>query len=612
MYTFKRNQYSFYKFLRNFNIISNAIQYKWINFITCALIFIIFLFYNFDISKINSYNNIIFFDTSTKVNFVYESLLKSNIFYEFFLLKKNAPYEFFIVEISILNNIKAATYISLFEIFFIFIFLIFIVFIIFYSTYSINNNKNFLIICQFILNNIIIIYFLLLLSYVNLQLSDNVFNYHFGNYTFYQSYNYTKSQNFFKIIIVFINIIFLYVLKNFVKKKNIKNFEFILFLPFISFGIIFLLNSNDFIIFYIATEILALSLYSWIGTFRESKFATEAAIKYFIMGSFSSGLLIFGISFIYGFTGSLNFFDINVYLNYFCSFFTINKNDIVPIFYNLNEKIFIFSIILILVAFIFKVGAAPFHLWVADVYGGSSLIVTMFLSIIPKLVYSFIIMKLFLSLFLNYLTVLEFLFLGVGLSSMLLGLMGAFYQIKFKRLIAYSAIFNGGLIFLGILSANEFVVVLFLIIYSILLLNVFITLIFLWNKETNSPLNKITNFSNLINNNLIISIVIGFSLLSMAGLPPLIGFFSKFIILNNLFYNNYLLSGILFGLLSIIGSFYYLRLLKIIFFDKNSFFILILNSDFILAFLIAFTFLLNIFSIFFITKFNNIILYLIF
>lgn len=372
---------------------------------------------------------------------------------------------------------------------------------------------------------------------------------------------------FFKFLLTITLFFFFLLSKKYVSVEKFKNYEFILILLFSIFGMFFLISANDFLIFYLALELQSLCLFVLAAYKRFSNFSIEAGLKYFILGGFSSGLLLFGISLIYGTTGLTNFDDLALFFFYF---FDLQNKD--------QNLFFIFLIFIgfffILISLFFKLGVAPFHSWIVDVYEGAPTIITAYFSIVTKISLILIFFR-FIQTFFLFLPISFYqnIFLFCGILSIFIGTFGAILQTKIKRMLAFSTITHVGFIILGFstLSFNGmFSVLFYLITYIVLSFSIFCSIIALRNWSTNNQLKNIMDLKNLINTNFLIGFVFILTLFSLAGIPPLIGFFSKFFIfLALLEQENYLI--VCFALIfSVIGAFYYIRLVKIILFNNNN------------------------------------------
>jgi len=325
-------------------------------------------------------------------------------------------------------------------------------------------------------------------------------------------------------------IIFQLLSLKFFQFEKFQLFEFSFLILFSLLGICFLISSNNFFTFYLALELQSFCFYILSAMRRYSNLSVEAALKYFILGAFSSSVFLFGSSLIYGALGTLNFSDIQVLLSSYHSFYE-------------TDKLVVVGSLFILVGFLFKIGSVPFHFWIADVYEGSPLITTSFFAIVPKISFSFVLFFIYSFTFsaLSYLLVDILMF--SALSSISLGILYALYQTKIKRLIAYSAITHVGYILFALFqgSVEGFqALFIYFFIYIMTSFNLFCLLLIFRQSKTFYKLRKLVDFSFLLKSNYILSVMFVFILLSLAGIPPLAGFFGKFMVfLSVIQFNNY-------------------------------------------------------------------------
>jgi len=381
--------------------------------------------------------------------------------------------------------------------------------------------------------------------------------------------------------------------RNYFIYEKIHIYEYPLLILLSVEGSLLLLMSYDLFVIYLALELQNLCFYVLASIKRYSSFSTEAGLKYFLLGAFSSSLFLFGISIIYGIFGTLNLFDI---------YFLLEFNQV-------YSPLFFISVFFLISGLIFKLGGAPFHWWIPDVYSGSPTIVTMFFSLMPKLVYTFIFFKLFFLFFWFDYNYLNFFFVIVGLLSIIIGMVNAMYQYRLKRFLAYSAVANVGYLFLSfsLLSFHGFFSSIFFIISY--MVSVCLIFMFLLSYRKYEFYEFVDSFelSVLPNYNVFISILISLVFLSFAGVPPLIGFFGKFIVFLSLIieYNYILLFVVL--LLSIVSGYYYLRVVRFIFFTVVTDNSLVFTTAALLPFI-----LLSLFSLFFMFFFDFICEFLFF
>jgi len=333
----------------------------------------------------------------------------------------------------------------------------------------------------------------------------------------------------------------------------LQSFEFSFLILLSSLGFVLLILSFDLILFYIAIEIQSISFYILSCFKKNSVFSTEASLKYFILGSLASALFLFGCSLIYGITGTINF------------------KDLTSIFINFDDQsLLVISSLCILSSIFFKLAVAPFHFWSPDVYEGSPTIVTAFFSIVPKLGIFVIFIRFFNNIFYDLSNLMYWWSTYIslcGFLSIFIGSVVAIKQTRIKRLLAYSAISHMGYILIGLIASNiEGIQSVFFYLIVYIITNIGIWGIILGIKK----FKFISELKNLflINPFLVFTLLINF--FSLSGVPPLIGFSAKlFVFISTIESNLYII--LLFSIfLSIISTFYYLRLIKIITFEKNN------------------------------------------
>jgi proton-translocating NADH-quinone oxidoreductase, chain N len=362
-------------------------------------------------------------------------------------------------------------------------------------------------------------------------------------------------------IILFSSIIVLLMSFDYYKDEKITAYEYSILIMLAALGLILLISSYDFLALYLAIELQSLTLYVLATFKRNSEFSTEAGLKYFILGALSSGILLFGISLIYGLTGSTNYETINHLL--------------IGVSLENNENLIGLSIgiLFIAVALLFKLAAAPFHMWAPDVYEGSPTIVTAFFAIVPKIGILSVFITIFLETFYGLINQWQHIVIFCAITSMIIGAIGAVTQKKFKRLLAYSAIGHIGYILIGIASATPEGVqglLLYIIVYIIMSINIFSLYLSLYDKNTSIKIKNISELSGLSKENGILAITLAIAVLSMAGIPPLAGFASKFYIFLAAIESSMYVLAVIGVLTSVIAAVYYIRLIKIMYFENTS------------------------------------------
>lgn len=317
-------------------------------------------------------------------------------------------------------------------------------------------------------------------------------------------------------------------------------------------GMMILISSGDFITFYLGLELLSLPLYSLI-IMNKNYISSEAAMKFFVMGSIASGLFLFGVSMVYGLTGLIELKGIN---------YLITEGDIFSQIGVLYGLVFIFA------GLVFKFGAVPFHMWVPDVYEGAPIPVTLFIGTVPKIAALGMAYRLLSDTFSYVTNEIEFLCVISGVLSLLVGNIFALTQVNIKRLLGYSAIAHVGFIFFAFIgsNSNNFSIAMFYVfIYVFSSLGAFAVVIALSSKLKEAQF--IFNFNGVGIAYPIFGLVMAIFLFSLAGIPPTAGFYAKFFVLKNLISYGYIELVIFILLLSVIGAYYYLKIIKAMFFD---------------------------------------------
>jgi NADH-quinone oxidoreductase subunit N len=355
------------------------------------------------------------------------------------------------------------------------------------------------------------------------------------------------------------------------KKENINYFEYVILLMFSTIGLMFFVSSYDLVSMYFALEVQSLSFYILASIKKDSAFSVESGLKYFIIGAFSSGLLLFGISLIYGLAGTTNFENLS---KLFIGFNCLTSLDGLNFFINSLENRLVLGIIFILVGLLFKLTAVPFHMWAPDVYEGAPTPVSMLFASVPKIGVFIMLIKICFFIFYDIIFLWQFICLICALLSIVIGTLATLNQYKIKRFLAYSSISHVGFLLLGLsVGTIEGIqsLLFYLILYTVMALNVWSIVLSLEIQDKNHKrLKYITDLQGLIQSNPVLGYFFLINMFSMSGIPPLAGFFSKayifFAALEGSL-NILVIIGILF---SIISAFYYIRFIKIIFFDTSN------------------------------------------
>ena len=376
----------------------------------------------------------------------------------------------------------------------------------------------------------------------------------------YEIYDTSIFSTLFKIFLTSLLIIIFYFSYSYLETYKKYKSEYFMIMIFALLGMMIMVSANHLLILYLGIELLSLSLYTIIAYNRESVFSAEAAIKYYILGAMSSGFLLFGISLMYGLTGSLLYNDIST---------IISQINISPDNYSTSHIGLIFSLTFILISIAFKFGAAPFHMWIPDVYQGSMTPTTLMLSTLPKVAIFLILLKLTNSIFIELQIYWSDMVLVLAIVSILIGSVVAIVQTNIKRLLAYSTIANVGFILLGIYTGpnSGFNAALFyMITYTLFTTAMFGLLCEI--KHGTKSVEDIADLSGLNYKYPALAATILVIMLSMIGIPPFLGFYAKFYIIQSLILTNNVYIAVFAVIMTVIGSFYYLRVIKVIYFDN--------------------------------------------
>ena len=338
-------------------------------------------------------------------------------------------------------------------------------------------------------------------------------------------------------------------LKSQVEDKML-DYEFSQLILLSTLGMMLLVGSGDLIMLYLVIELLGLSFYVLASIKRHSQHSTEAGLKYFLLGALSSGLLLFGMALVYAFTGATSFVAISEFL-----------------WYSSSSTEILIGVTFIIIALLFKLAAAPFHMWAPDVYEGSPTIVTAFFAIVPKIGTLGVLILLLTGPFLSLFNELQPIILFSACLSLIVGSVGALNQAKMKRLLAYSAISHIGFLLVGLLPNSLLGIhacFVYICLYIVMSFNTFAFVLANFRHG-----NFITQLSGLSRQNPILAFTFAFTLLSIAGVPPLAGFYSKYLVLLQAVNNEFFGVALIGIICSCIAGFYYLRIIRWMFFKHD-------------------------------------------
>ncbi|RID99614.1 NADH-quinone oxidoreductase subunit NuoN [Simplicispira hankyongi] len=330
-------------------------------------------------------------------------------------------------------------------------------------------------------------------------------------------------------------------------------------------GMFIMIGGNNFLVIYLGLELLTLSSYALVALRRDDPVATEAAMKYFVLGAMASGFLLYGLSMLYGATGSLDIGEV---------FKAVNAGQI-------RHQVLVFGLVFIVAGLAFKMGAVPFHMWVPDVYEGAPTVITLLIAGAPKLAAFAIVMRLLVDGLLPLAIDWQQMLAVLAIGSILVGNLAAIAQTNLKRMLAYSTISQMGFVLLGLMSgvvngnvdaatvqAAYSASMFYVVTYVLTTLATFGVIMLLARSGFESD--KITDMAGLNQRSPLFAGILAVCLFSMAGVPPLVGFYAKLSVLQALVASGetpYIVLAVFAVMMSLIGAFYYLRVVKVMYFD---------------------------------------------
>ena len=338
----------------------------------------------------------------------------------------------------------------------------------------------------------------------------------------------------------------------YIKEEGMNRFEYPVLFVLATLGMLMMISANDLIALYMGIELQSLALYVIAAFKRDSLRSTEAGLKYFVLGALSSGMLLYGCSLIYGFTGATGF-------------------DAIAKFMEGREQAsigLIVGIVFMCAGLAFKVSAVPFHMWTPDVYEGAPTPVTAFFAIAPKVAALALFMRALIVPFLAVSADWQQIIIVISVASMLLGAFAAIWQDNIKRLMAYSSIGHVGFALIGLAAGSaEGVrgVLIYLAIYVAMNIGTFACILCMRRKT--GMVENISDLSGLSKTNPLMALALAIFMFSMAGIPPLGGFFGKFYVFIAAVNAELYALAVIGVLASVVGAFYYLRIIKVMYFD---------------------------------------------
>lgn len=341
--------------------------------------------------------------------------------------------------------------------------------------------------------------------------------------------------------------------RGYIRIRGMYTGEFFSLVLFATLGMMVMISASHFLTLYLGLELLSLSLYAMVALRRDLVTATEAAMKFFVLGALASGFLLYGMSMVYGATGSLHVASVTE---------AIRTG-------TLNHEVLVVGLVFIVAGISFKLSAAPFHMWAPDVYQGAPTAVTLFIGSAPKLAAFAFVMRLLVEGMGEMVADWQGMLVILAVMSMAVGNIAAIAQTNIKRMLAYSTISHMGFLILGFISAdtNGYSSALFYVIAYVLMTLGTFAIIMMLSREGFEAEN-IDDFKGLNKRNPWYAFITLLLMLSMAGIPPMIGFYAKLSVLQAVLNAGYIWLAVVAVLLSVIGAFYYLRVVKLMYFDE--------------------------------------------
>ena len=339
--------------------------------------------------------------------------------------------------------------------------------------------------------------------------------------------------------------------RDYFQRARIDRFEYPILIVLCTIGMLVMVSANDLIALYLGLELQSLAAYVIAAFHRDDLKSTEAGLKYFVLGALSSGMLLYGSSLIYGFTGTVSFPGIVSALNESAGFGIM------------------LGIVFVAAAMAFKMSAVPFHMWTPDVYEGAPTPVTAFFASAPKMAAVAMTVRIFIGALPDVTAIWQQIIIFIAIASMALGSFAAIGQRNLKRLMAYSSIGNIGYALVGLAAGTQagiMGVVIYMIIYLAMTLGAFA--IILSMRRKNEMFETIDDLSGLSRTHPVIAFCLAMMMFSLAGIPPLAGFFAKWYVFAAAIDAKMYVTAVIGVVTSVVGAFYYLRLVKVMYFDE--------------------------------------------
>ena len=374
-----------------------------------------------------------------------------------------------------------------------------------------------------------------------------------GGLTFSDSYIKDTLSDVLKLTVSIVNVAVLLYSVSYLKARELFKGEYYVLAVFSTLGMFVMISAHHFLTLYLGLELMSLCLYAMVAMHRDSGVATEAAMKYFILGALASGMLLYGMSIIYGVTGSLSLSGVSE---------AIQTG-------GLNDTVMSFGLVFLVIGVAFKLGAVPFHMWLPDVYHGAPTAVTLFIATTPKIAAFAMMIRLLVDGLADIQQYWQDMLIMLSVLSIIVGNIVAIAQTNLKRMLAYSTISHVGFILLGVLSANSegyAASMFYAITYTIMTLAAFGMIILMSRRGFEAE--NIEDFKGLGKKSPWYALMMLIVMFSMAGIPPMVGFYAKLAVIKSIIDVELMSVAIVAVLMSVIGAFYYLRVIKVMIFDE--------------------------------------------
>ncbi len=381
------------------------------------------------------------------------------------------------------------------------------------------------------------------------------------NFTFSNMYVDDLMGDFLKLVLYFSVAIVLLYSRGYMNDRKMETTEYYVLAVYATLGMMVMITANHFLTLYLGLELLSLSLYAMVALQRDSARATEAAMKYFVLGALASGLLLYGISMLYGATGTLEISGVAQAIYHQAG----------------NKTVLMFGLVFVVAGLAFKLGVVPFHMWIPDVYHGAPTAITLFIASAPKLAAFAMAMRLLVNGLFELADQWQSMLMFLAILSIVLGNFAAIAQSNIKRMLGYSGISHMGFMLLGLMSGvvggdrhfalNAYSSSMFYVISYVLMSLASFGVVLLLSR-VGVEAENLDDFKGLNKRSSWFAGVMAMVMFSMAGIPFFVGFFAKFSVLQAVVAAGYIWVAVVAVIMSLIGAFYYLRVVKVMFFDE--------------------------------------------